>query len=218
MRGRAFLTGVAVAVTFVLTPASASAASDPDSSGRLVRPERSFGGVDGGDVTGEGWRSSLSTPADRLRPRCLRLGRDRAALLALPGEEPPACRVGAGTAIYVLGLTYVCVHPVADRVSPSEERRCALDGIADDSQDVPIVFTLDRRRVTDLNDRRYLICSPQRRVDVASDSIVDVPAGPSTVTACGYVAWLIGLPPGQHALRTTAGDHTWSATVTVGGG
>jgi hypothetical protein len=214
MRGRAFLTGVAVAVTFVLTPASA-AASDPESSGRLVRPERSFGGVDGGDVTGEGWRSSLSTPADRLRPRCLRLGRDRAALLALPGEESPACRVGGGTAIYVLGLTQVCTAPVDERVSAAEQRRCALDGI---DESPPSVFTLDGRRVADLHKDRYLICSPQRRVDIAPDNIVDAPAGPSTVTACGYVAWLIGLPPGRHALRTTAGDHTWSATVTVGGG
>ena len=213
---RPFLAALAAALVLTIAaPLPAQAAPRPDQTGRLLQPDRRFGGVSGGDATGEGWVSTLGTPADELGPRCLELGRRDEVLLALGTDTAPRCRVDRYTAIYVLGLTQVCFAPAADRVTPAEQRRCALDGLWESAGSVPVVFTVDGRRVADLKADRYLVCSPQRRFQAPAGNIFDASPGPSTLTACGWVAWLVDLPPGRHLLRTTAKDHEWSVTVTV---
>ena len=73
----------------------------------------------------------------------------------------------------------------------------------------------------DLRQRKFESCSPQRHVQLPPGNILGVPPQRATFTACGWIAWVAGLPAGQHQLRSVATDaagqviHVWEPTIDV---
>jgi hypothetical protein len=50
----------------------------------------------------------------------------------------------------------------------------------------------------------YQICSPQQDVQLLADNLLGVPPQAATFVACGWVAWLTGLPGGRHTVSSVA--------------
>jgi hypothetical protein len=129
--------------------------------------------------------------------------------------------VERGTAVFVIGITDFC-----DNVSPPPffgaderaQRDCALANLAQNVESIRL--TVDGGGPVDLHVARYLVCAPQRTVQLLKDNFLGVPAQVATFTACGWVAWLKDLPVGRHTVRSLATfpdgtTHLWEPDVVV---
>ena len=222
-----------VLILFLLTtvglgpaPVASADGSKHQDSGRLVTPHAKVGGLTGGDLTGEGWYIELSLPAE-INPafgngeRCVRLGRDGSALLAIGFGPPQTCIVEVGTAVYIIGITTFCSDvepPPYFAIDEASQRQCALDLLHADT--VSISLTVDGGDPVSLKERRFMICSPQREVQLLADNFLGVDPQLATYVACGWVAWLKDLPVGTHTIRSVAtftdgSEHVWEPVITV---
>jgi hypothetical protein len=225
---RAGLLAILLVFQFLLQTATSAVAVATPSSGdaRVFGPGRRIDGVTGGDAMGQGWYLSLSLPAAENPffgngQRCVSAGVTGHVLLVL-GPGRVTCTVPAGTAVFVIGLTSFCLDlatPPDNGGDEAEQRECAW-------AELRIVrsvrLIVNGGRAVELRSTRYAICSSQRQVDLLPDNFLGAPAGPATFTACGWVAWLTDLAPGQYRPRTVATftdggqPHIWSPVVNVG--
>jgi hypothetical protein len=191
-------------------PPVASAGDHRPRGGQLVPPRATVDRVTGGDAMGESWYRAYTLPAAENPyfgngEPCVRLGRTGSILLGIDWQPVP-CAVEQGTTVLVWGITWACdnasevVDPSSYGADEAAQIRCALAGLREKVQSS--VLTIDGAKPVDLDVRRYLICSPQRQVQLRADNPFGYTPGPATFTACGWVAWLKHLPPGQHTIRT----------------
>lgn len=110
------------------------------------------------------------------------------------------------TTILVWGISNTCDDIRTDPLSPwyavgeRAQRKCAVATIEPYMEEIR--FTIDGGPRIDLHQQRYAIFSPQHRVLLRADNPFEVPPGPATFTAYGWMAWLKELPPGRHTLRS----------------
>jgi hypothetical protein len=218
---------VSIAIALVLSGTSASAAGNTSQpgSGHLVEPRATVDGLTAAEVMGEGWYTDLSLPK-KINPffgngeRCVELGQNGDVLMAL-GFGPVTCSVEQGTAVFVIGATAICTSaepPPFGAPDAAGQRDCAKALLDPDTQSISL--TVDGGSPADLHIPRFLVCSPQRTVNLLKDNLLKVPPQTATFTACGYVAWLKDLPVGRHTLRSLAtfsdgSTHLWEPDVVV---
>ncbi|MEU9958446.1 hypothetical protein [Streptomyces sp. NPDC050982] len=127
-----------------------------------------------------------------------------------------------GTAVFVLGSTTVCddvEEPPYYAVGEAAQRRCAWADLRATTESVRL--TVDGGKAIDLQKRRFAICAQQQAVQLRPDNFLGIPAQPATFTACGWAAWLTGLAPGRHVLRSEATfvdgiePHVWAPVINV---
>ena len=70
------------------------------------------------------------------------------------------------------------------------------------------LISVDGGRPVDARDRRFSVFSPQRTVRLPPENILEIPPppGPITLTAHGWMAMIVDLPLGLHAIRSA---NTW---------
>lgn len=200
---------VLAALALVLcVPSVASAGGPSELVGQLVAPYARVDGLNGGEAMGEMWYRGYTLPAAENQALgngkpCVRLGRTGSILVGVEFQPGP-CTVERGTTVFIWGISWACdnaskdVDPSSYGADEAAQIRCALKGLREGVESVRL--TVDGKSV-DLHARQYLICSPQRRVQLR-DNPAGYPPGPATFTACGYMAWLKHLPPGQHMIKT----------------
>jgi hypothetical protein len=196
----------ALAVATCAAPA-AGAHDRAKGGGHLLPSSAKVGGLTAGDVMGEAWYRNLTLPIAENPlvgngDQCARLGRTGKVLLAIGYES---CTVPQGTTVYVIGITNCCTSVEEEPLfglDAAAQRRCAITGLRPFTES--LLLTVDGRKPIDLLKRRYEIYSPQRDVQLLPENLWDFPAGPATVTAWGWAAWLRDLPPGVHTLRSEA--------------
>jgi hypothetical protein len=193
------MAGLAV-VTITLCAAPAAIAD-----GRaVIEPADRLDGMTGGEILGEGWARSYSTPAaDHPAPGgCAIFGRRGRVLKPNAGEDDTAsCSAERGSKVLVFwGSACSNVEPPpfygADEAA---QRACAR---AADGQSIRAVsVSVDRSKARNIRKPRYEIESPQRIVHLPPGNIFDLPPQPATLTAHAWAAAIHRLARGRHVIR-----------------
>lgn len=171
-------------------------------AGPLLPPTLRFDGLDGGGAMGQAWAGSYARPTSEERPPCLRVGR-HSRILVMVGYPPATCVVDRGTPILVWGYSATCDDTVPGSefyaVGEVAQRTCAyalLQPVVE-----RILVHIDGGRPVDLHRDRFGIFMPHFAV-VIPPGEEPGPSGPATFSGYGWTAWLIGLPPGRHFVRS----------------
>jgi hypothetical protein len=195
------------AVVVALCVPSVASAHGSSKVGHLLPPHARVDGLKGGEAMGQAWARAYSLPATQSplfgnAEPCWRMGRTGRILVGL-AFQPVPCTVKQGTPVLVWGTTNTCdtVDPEFFGADKAAQVACNLELLAGVES---IDLTIDGGKRVNLHSRRYFVCSPQQHVQLLAPNIWGADAGPATLTACGWVAWLKDLPAGQHTILTEA--------------
>ena len=223
---RAALAAAAAAMIVLGSVSPASALDAQVGSGVLAPPTQKVDGETGGELLGQVWAFGYSLPVSENPLEghfaCLPLGHTgRVTWVA----GPITCTAPAGTKLLVYGASSACSDvepPPFFGADEAAQRECAA---AADEGNASILVSVDGGQPIQLLTAQYEVFSPQMHVQLPADNILGVPAQPATLTAHGWVAALIGLSPGLHAVHThrafsdgSSFDFDYALRITAAGG
>jgi hypothetical protein len=207
----ALAVGLGLAVTLFAAPV-ASGHPAKQSGGRIIAPTGTWDGRTAGELLGDVWYRLYSLPAPDNPvfgngDACFRLGRT-GGVVYLTNSFPPdhLCNVKQGTPVYINGL-FTAWSSAEDPYPRDEATQRAL-ALASDETAATALISVDGGRPVDARDRRFSVFSPQRTVQLPRENILEIPPPPRpiTLTAHGWMAMIVDLPPGLHAILL---ETTW---------
>jgi hypothetical protein len=209
IRLAALAVGLGLAVTLLAAPVASGHANQ--SGARIVAPTGTWDGRTAGELLGEVWYRLYSLPAADNPwffngDPCFRLGRRGGVLYpANPGLDR-LCTVKQGIPVYVQGIS-TAWSSAEDPYPRTEATQRAL-ALASDETAAKSLISVDGGTPVDVRARRFGVFSPQRTLRLPAENILEIPPPrkPITLTAHGWMAMLVDLPLGLHAIRS---ETTW---------
>jgi hypothetical protein len=160
---------------------------------------------------GDAWYRLYSLPAAENPwfgngDPCFRLGRTGGVLYPANGGLDRLCTVRQGTPVYVNGL--FCAWSSAEDPFPQDEASQRALCFDFDKTVAKSLVSIDGGRPVDVRDRHFSVFSPQRSVQLPPDNLLEIPPPPEPITFSGHgwMAMVVDLPPGLHAIRSA---NTW---------
>jgi hypothetical protein len=196
--GAGLIATLGLLLTLCASPATAAT--------RIVPPAGTWDGLSAGDLLGDGWAVAYSTPAPESpllgHPLCMHLGRTGGILYPVNSSPADACQIRQGAPVFINGLS-TAWSSIEDPFPRDEATQQALSLASDEAATASIV-TVDGGGAVDL--RRdppiYGIFAPQRSVKLPRDNVFGVPPQKITLSAHGWLVFVLGLAPGMHAIRS----------------
>jgi len=178
--------------------------ASPAAATRIVPPAGTWDGLSAGDLVGDLWATAFSLPADESpafgHPLCMHLGLTGSVLYPVNGEPADACAVRQGTPVFINGLS--CEQSSVEAPYPHDEatqQRLALE--CDETVKTSIV-TVDGYGRLNVRDPLYGALSPQKSAKLPAPNFFGVPPKRITLSAHGWVVFVLDLAPGIHAIRS----------------
>jgi hypothetical protein len=196
--------GVSLAIALFAAPL-ASAHDAEHGGGRVVAPTGKWDGRTAGELLGDVWYRLYSLPvADNPYfgngDPCFRLGRRGRVVYPANGGLDHVCTVKKGTPVYVNGL-FCAWSSAEDPYPPDEATQRALCLALDEEVETSLI-SIDGGTPVNVRAQRFSVFSPQRRLQLPPENILGIPPQSITLTAHGWMAMIVHLPLGLHAIRS----------------
>jgi hypothetical protein len=196
----------------VFGAASPAQAAGSGGKVKLLPAAKRIAGFTGGELLGEQWRQWLELPPEinsflLKGDLCMYAGQKRKVLMGVHAPEPAVCAVKPGTPVFFSTFSTECSSvepPPFFGTTEAEQQACALEALAGYIPDA-ILVSVDGADPVDITAPAFLGVSSQRTALIPEDNIldtdtVDIPGGPATFSAAGYVVSLRPLRPGRHTI------------------
>lgn len=189
---------LALFLTLCVSPATAAT--------RIVPPAGIWDRLSAGDLIGDVWATAYSTPAPVSpllgHPLCMHLGRTGGILFPVNDSPADACQIRQGAPVFINGLSTAWSN--IDDPFPRDEATQQRLSLESDETATSSIVTVDGRGAVNVraDPRRYGVFAPQRAVRLPPDNVFDLPPQRITLSAHGWVVFVLDLPPGVHAIRS----------------
>jgi hypothetical protein len=178
--------------------------ASPAAATRIVPPAGIWDGETAGDLLGAGWALAYSLPAAESplsgHPLCGRLGRTGGIVFVVNSSPADACPIRQGTPVFHNGLS-TAWSSIEDPFPKDEATQQALS-LASDETATSSIVTVDGRYAVNVRDPLYGVFAPQRSVKLPRDNVFGVPPQRITLSAHGWMVFVVDLPLGVHAIRS----------------